>query len=201
MRDRKTTQPMRCGWVNIDNPLSVSYHDNEWGKPVRDDCTLFEFMVLESAQAGLSWETILKKREAYRKAFYDFDVARVARMTEKDVARLMENPGIIRNERKIRSAISNARAFEQVQKEYGSFARYLWSWVTDKPIQNNYTRSSDVPTTTPLAITMSTDLKARGFTFLGPTIWYAYMQAVGMVNDHTLECFRHKEITRTYKRT
>ena len=187
-------QPVRCAWVKMDNPLYISYHDNEWGRSVHDDRTLFEFIVLEGAQAGLSWETILKKRDAYRNAFHDFDVAHVTRMTEKDVARLMDNPAIVRNERKIRSAISNARAFEHVQKEHGSFARYLWAWVSDTPIHNNWSDITAVPTTTPLSITMSTDLKARGFTFLGPTIWYAYMQAIGMVNDHTSDCFRHTEI-------
>lgn len=176
------------------NPKYVAYHDTEWGKPITDDRILFEFMVLESAQAGLSWETILNRREEYRKAFYGFEAVRVAKMTEKDVARLMQDAGIIRNGRKIRSAIKNAQAFLIAQKEHGSFARYMWSWVDQMPIQNNWSNITCVPATTPLAIQMSKDLKKRGFTFLGPTIWYAYMQAIGMVNDHTTDCFRHKEV-------
>lgn len=190
----KDNERVRCAWVKIGNPKYVAYHDTEWGRPVTDDRILFEFMVLESAQAGLSWETILNRREEYREAFYDFDPARVARMREKDVERLMRNPGIIRNERKIRSTIKNAQAFLIVQREHSGFAEYLWSWIGHTPIQNNWRDIALVPATTPLAIEMSKDLKKRGFTFLGPTIWYAHMQAVGMVNDHTTDCFRHREV-------
>lgn len=185
---------IRCAWVKMENPKYVVYHDTEWGEPITDDRALFEFMVLEGAQAGLSWETVLNKRDAYRETFHDFDPARVARMTEKDVERLMRNPGIIRNERKIRSAIKNAQAFLIAQKERGSFAEYMWSWVGHAPIQHIWRNITFIPATTPLAIAMSKDLKKRGFTFLGPTIWYANMQAVGMVNDHTTDCFRHKEV-------
>lgn len=184
----------RCAWVKMGNTKYVAYHDTEWGVPVTDDWTLFEYMILEGAQAGLSWETILNRREGYREAFYNFDPERVAKRTEKDISRLMRNPDIIRNERKIRSAIQNARAFLMVQNEFGSFARYLWPWVNNKPIQNRCRKIADIPTTTPLATSMSIDLKRRGFTFLGPTIWYANMQAVGMVNDHTTDCFRYKEV-------
>lgn len=186
-------EPIRCAWVKMENPKYVSYHDTEWGVPVSDDRTLFEFMVLESAQAGLSWETILNRREGYRETFHNFDPVRVARMTEYDVRQLMQNQGIIRNERKIRSTVKNAQAFLMVQKEYGSFAEYMWSWVGHTPVQNNWSDIIRIPTTTPLAVAMSKDLKKRGFIFLGPTIWYAYMQAVGMVNDHTTDCFRHRE--------
>lgn len=187
----KGKEQKRCAWVKMGNPAYVAYHDREWGVPVRDDQTLFEFMTLEGAQAGLSWETILARREGYRKAFHNFDPKRVARMTEKDARQLMKNSGIIRNERKIRSAIKNAQAFLMVQKEYGSFAKYLWSWVENKPIRNRRKHINDIPATTPLATALSKDLKKRGFTFVGPTIWYAFMQAVGMVDDHTTDCFRY----------
>jgi DNA-3-methyladenine glycosylase I len=190
----RKTDPSRCAWVKMGNPAYVAYHDTEWGVPSADDRTLFEFMVLESAQAGLSWETILNRRDGYRNAFCNFDPARVAQMAEKDIARLMRDSGIIRNERKIRSAIKNAQAFLIAQKEFGSFAHYLWAWTGGKSLQTKRRKIAEIPATTPLSIAMSKDLKKRGFAFLGPTICYAFMQAVGMVNDHTVDCFRHREV-------
>lgn len=188
----------RCEWLKLDNPLYVKYHDKEWGVPVTDDQKLFEFITLEGAQAGLSWLTILKKREGYRRAFHNFDPDKVAKMTERDVARLLKDESIIRNRLKIESTISNAKAFLAVQKECGSFAKYMWSWVDGKPIQNAWKRMKDVPAETELARAMSKDLKKRGFRFVGPTIWYAHMQAVGMVNDHTVDCFRYTEVRRMH---
>lgn len=186
----------RCVWVKLNNPLYVTYHDDEWAVPVFDDQKLFEFIVLESAQAGLSWEIILKKREGYRKAFKNFDPRKVARMGETDVENLMRDESIIRNRLKITATISNAAAFLKVQKEYGSFATYMWQWVNDSPLQNDLKHRDDIPAKTELAEAMAKDLKKRGFKFLGPTVWYAHMQAVGMVNDHTTDCFRHKEVQR-----
>ena len=182
----------RCSWVNLNNPLYVKYHDREWGVPVHDDRKLFEFIVLESAQAGLSWELILKKREGYRKAFLNFDPNKVSKMTEHDVQRLLKNPDIIRNRLKIKATIENARRFLEVQKEFGSFDAYMWGWVEGSPIQNTWKSTKNVPARTPLSERMAKDLKQRGFKFLGPTVWYAHMQAVGMVNDHTTGCFRYR---------
>ena len=183
----------RCAWAGND-PLYIKYHDEEWSVPVYDDNRLFEFITLEGAQAGLSWLTILKKREGYRRAFKGFDPKKVAKMTEKDVERLMQDESIIRNRLKITSTITNAQAFLKIQKDFGSFSNYMWEWVDGKPIQNKRKNMSEVPAVTELADTMSKDLKKRGFKFLGPTIWYAHMQACGMVNDHSIDCFRYPQL-------
>ncbi|MEZ4647827.1 MAG: DNA-3-methyladenine glycosylase I [Candidatus Eisenbacteria bacterium] len=184
----------RCEWCGTD-PLYVAYHDEEWGVPVHDDRKLFEFILLEGAQAGLSWITILRKREAYRKAFADFDPARVARFDAKKVAKLLEDPGIVRNRLKVESAVTNAKAFLAVQKEFGSFDRYIWGFLpSGMPIQNRWTSLREIPAKTELAETLSKDLKKRGFKFVGPTIVYAHMQATGMVNDHTVGCFRRTAV-------
>ncbi len=178
----------RCGWCGTD-PLYVKYHDEEWGKEVTDDHTMFEFLVLESAQAGLSWITILRKREGYRKAFHDFDVQKVACMTDDDVERLMNDPGIIRNKNKLKSTITNAQHFIAVQKEFGSFCAYLRSFLPEgKPIINHWKTLSEVPASTPLSDAISKDMKKRGFKFFGTTICYAHLQATGYVNDHLVNC-------------
>jgi DNA-3-methyladenine glycosylase I len=178
----------RCEWSGTD-PLYIRYHDEEWGREVNDDDKMFEFLVLESAQAGLSWLTILKRRENYRKAFADFDVQKVARFTEKDIERLMQDSGIIRNRNKIESAVSNARLFLEIQKEFGSFCNYLRSFLPNKkPIINRWKTLAQVPATTPLSDTISKDMKKRGFKFFGSTICYAHLQAVGYVNDHLIDC-------------
>jgi len=182
----------RCNWPS--NDLSIRYHDEEWGKPLHDDRGLFEFLILEGAQAGLSWDTILRKRENYRKAFDGFDVNKVARYTDKKVEKLLQDEGIIRNRLKIASAISNARAFLAVQNEFGSFDKYIWSFVDGKPIVNRLKESSQVPAKTEVSDAISKDLKKRGFNFVGSTIMYAFMQATGMVNDHLVSCFRYKEV-------
>jgi len=182
---------VRCPWCG-DDPLYVEYHDREWGVPVRDDRTLFEFLTLEGAQAGLSWLIVLRKRAAYREAFAGFDPKRVAAWDDEAVHRLLDNPGIIRNRRKIEAAIVNARAFLAVRREFGSFAAYIWGFVHDRPIQNSWITIAEVPATTPLAEAISRDLKRRGFRFVGPTIVYAHMQATGMVNDHLAGCFRYR---------
>ncbi|MDB5802015.1 MAG: DNA-3-methyladenine glycosylase [Rhodocyclales bacterium] len=183
----------RCTWAGND-PLYVAYHDEEWGVPVYDDRKLFEFLILEGAQAGLSWITVLRKRENYRAAFHGFNPKRVAEFAEKDIVRLMSNDGIIRNRQKILAAIGNARAFLELQASHGSFSDYMWSFVDGKPIHNHWTGHGDVPAKTPLSDALSADLQKRGFKFVGSTICYAHMQAVGMVNDHTTECFRHAEL-------
>lgn len=175
----------RCRWAS-EEP-NTTYHDEEWGVPVHDDRKLFEFLILEGAQAGLSWTTILKRRENYRKAFLNFDVKKVSRLTKKDVARLMKDEGIIRNRLKIESSITNAQAFIEVQKEFGSFDKYIWSFVGGKPLRRNH---KTMPATTPESDLMSKDLKKRGFRFVGSTICYAFMQACGLVNDHEKSCFR-----------
>ena len=182
----------RCNWPS--NDLSIRYHDEEWGKPLHDDRGLFEFLILEGAQAGLSWDTILRKRENYRKAFDGFDVNKVARYTDKKVEKLLQDEGIIRNRLKIASAISNARAFLAVQHEFGSFDKYIWSFIDGKPIVNRLKESSQVPAKTEVSDAISKDLKKRGFNFVGSTIMYAFMQATGMVNDHLVSCFRYKEV-------
>jgi DNA-3-methyladenine glycosylase I len=184
----------RCSWAKTE--LSISYHDAEWGVPVHDDRLLFEFLVLEGAQAGLSWETILKKRAAYLAAFHDFALAAVAAYDETAVARLLADSGIVRNRLKIRSAIENARAALTVQREFGSLDTYLWSFVGGHPRTNRWRSVAQVPTRTPEAEAMSRNLRTRGFRFVGPTICYAFMQAVGMVNDHLVSCFRHAELSR-----
>ncbi len=185
----------RCAWCG-DDPLYVAYHDDEWGIPVHDDRLLFEFLILEGAQAGLSWLTILKKRESYRKAFHAFDCERIAKYTESDVTRLLANAGIVRNRLKIESAIKNARGVLAIQDECGSLDSYLWRYVDGIPKQNAWRTMSELPVKTELSDMMSKDLKMRGFNFVGSTICYAFMQAVGMVNDHTTNCFRHKETKR-----
>lgn len=183
----------RCGWCG-DDPLYVAYHDEEWGVPVFDDRTLFEFLVLEGAQAGLSWSTILRKREGYRRLFDGFDAEKVARYDEAKVAELLADPAIVRNRAKVAASIANARAFLAVQAELGSFADYIWRFTDGVPIQNRWRSLAEIPATTPLAETISRDLKRRGFSFVGPTIVYAHMQATGMVNDHLVTCFRHAEV-------
>jgi DNA-3-methyladenine glycosylase I len=181
----------RCAWCGTD-PLYVRYHDEEWGVPVHDDRKHFEFLILEGAQAGLSWITILRKRENYREAFDGFDPARVARFGRREFARLMKNPGIVRNRLKIEGAARNARAFLTVQDEFGSFDRYVWRFVGGRPIQNCWTHTKELPACTSESDALSADLKKRGFAFVGSTIIYAHMQAVGMVNDHVMNCFRYK---------
>ena len=182
---------LRCRWAPPDDPVYTAYHDQEWGVPVHDDRTLFEFLILEGAQAGLSWSTILHKRQNYRKAFARFDPKKVAKFTSKDVARLLKDPGIVRNRLKIESAISNARAFLALRQEFGSFDEYIWSFVGGKPLLNRWRTPAHVPARTGISDRMSKDLKRRGFRFVGSTICYAFMQATGMVNDHHVRCFRH----------
>jgi DNA-3-methyladenine glycosylase I len=182
----------RCFWASSD--LMVAYHDHEWGVPVHDDRRLFEFLILEGAQAGLSWETILRKRDAYREAFGGFDPQKVARYDAKKIAGLMNNDGIVRNRLKIESTVRNAEAFLQIQKEFGSFDRYVWDFVNGEPIDGKRKSRSDIPASTPQSDALSKDLKKRGFNFVGSTIMYAFMQAVGMVNDHTSNCYRYREV-------
>jgi DNA-3-methyladenine glycosylase I len=185
----------RCEWANR-SELEQSYHDNEWGVPIHDDRSLFEFLILEGAQAGLSWSTILRKREGYRKAFDNFDVRKIAQYSEHDVSRLLANAEIIRNRLKINATITNARAFLQVQEQFGSFDRYIWQFVNGRQIQNSWERMPDIPSSTPESGAMSKDLQKRGFKIVGTTICYAFMQAVGMVNDHVVSCFRYEELKR-----
>jgi DNA-3-methyladenine glycosylase I len=180
----------RCPWAR--DPLMVEYHDREWGVPIHDDRLLFEFLILEGAQAGLSWSTILRKREAYRRAFRNFDARKIARSGEKQTAALLANPGIVRNRLKIAAAVKNARAFLDVQKEFGSFDAYIWQFTGGRPLQNARRRIEDVPARTAESDAMSKDLQRRGFTFVGSTICYAFMQATGMVNDHLTACFRYR---------
>ena len=181
----------RCSWCGSD-PAYLKYHDEEWGVEVHDDKILFEFLILEGAQAGLSWLTILKRREGYRKAFADFDVKKVARFSDKKIEKLLLDPGIIRNRLKVRSAVSNAKKFIEIQKEFGSFDKYCWQFINGKRIVNKWKNTSDIPATSKESDALSKDLKKRGFKFVGSTIMYAHMQAVGMVNDHLVSCFRHK---------
>lgn len=187
-----TSARQRCPWSE-GNTLYERYHDTEWGVPCRDDRRLFEFLILEGAQAGLSWITILRKRENYRRAFADFDAERVARFNQRSVARLMADPGIVRNRQKIAAAIGNARQFLALQEQHGSFAAYLWGFVDDRPLQNRWRTHTEAPVTTPLSDRISKDMKRLGFRFFGSTICYAHMQATGMVNDHLVSCFRHSE--------
>ncbi|MEZ4743680.1 MAG: DNA-3-methyladenine glycosylase I [Bdellovibrionota bacterium] len=184
---------IRCAWAGED-PIYVKYHDEEWGVPVHDDQKLFEFLILEGAQAGLSWITILKRREGYREAFKNFDPLAVAKFGEKKITSLLSNKEIIRNNLKIRSAVKNAKAFLKVQEEFGSFSDYQWQFVDGKPIKNRWKKMQDLPAETAISQKFSKDLKKRGFSFVGPTIIYAHMQAVGMVNDHLSSCFRHNEV-------
>ena len=183
---------VRCKWAEGQSVDYILYHDEEWGVPVYDDKRQFEFLILEGAQAGLSWSTILNKREGYRKAFANFDPVKVARFTEKRIEKLLQNPAIVRNKLKVRSAVSNAKAFLSVQKEFGSFSDYIWDFVGGEPIQNRFDEDSDVPATSPESDALSKDLKKRGFKFVGSTIVYAHMQATGMVNDHVRGCFRYR---------
>lgn len=183
----------RCPWCGTDS-LYVTYHDTEWGVPVKDDKTLFEFLVLESFQAGLSWITILRKRENFRKAFDDFDYKKIAEYQEDKIQELLHDAGIIRNKLKVRAAVTNAQAFLKVQEEFGSFSDYIWGFVNGKPIKNKLQSLSEAPTTTALSDKISKDLKKRGFKFMGSTVVYAYMQATGMVNDHLVDCFRYDEV-------
>lgn len=183
---------VRCGWAQTE--LGIPYHDEEWGLPVHDDQKLFEFLILEGAQAGLSWETILKKREAYREAFAGFDPKQVARFGERDEAKLLQNAGIVRNRLKVAASVRNARSFLKVQEEFGSFDKYVWRFVEGKPLVNRRRRMGDVPARTAESDALSADLLDRGFKFVGSTIMYAFMQAVGMVNDHLVTCFRYREV-------
>jgi len=184
---------IRCPWPGGD-PLYQRYHDREWGVPVYNDRKLFEFLVLEGSQAGLSWITILRKRPAYRAAFDNFDFNKVARYPERKIKSLLQDAGIVRNELKIRSAVQNARAFLEVRREYGTFSKYMWNFTGGKPLQNRWKHLSELPASTPLSDALSKDLKQRGFKFVGSTICYAHMQAVGMVNDHLVNCFRHLQL-------
>jgi DNA-3-methyladenine glycosylase I len=183
----------RCAWTNNDD-LLIAYHDNEWGVPVHDDDRLFEFLILEGAQAGLSWSTILKKRENYRRAYDDFDINKVAGYTSGKVKQLLNDPGIVRNKLKLNASIVNAKAAINIRKEFGSFNKYLWEFVDGKQVVNKRKKLSDIPSHTPISDAMSKDLKKRGFKFAGTTICYAFMQAVGMVNDHEVSCFRYKSV-------
>ena len=192
---RGTDGPKRCGWPGADL-LYVEYHDREWGVPLHDDRALFEFLILEGAQAGLSWLTILRKRAAYRRAFRGFDPRKVARFGTRVVARLLGDAGIVRNRLKVESAIKNAKAYLRVQEEFGSFDAYQWRFVGDRPTQNRWKTLRDLPARTPVSDALSKDMKQRGFSFVGSTILYAHMQAVGMVNDHVVACFRHREVAR-----
>jgi DNA-3-methyladenine glycosylase I len=191
-----TTRP-RCAWVPLDDPMYLTYHDEEWGTPVHGDALLFEFLLLEGAQAGLNWGLILRKREHYRAAYDSFDPARIARYDDAKIAALLADPGIVRNRLKVNASIQNARACLKVQEEFGSIDAYLWQFVGGKPIHNGWTALSQIPAQTPESVAMSKDLRKRGFNFVGPTICYAFIQAVGMVNDHTVDCFRYGELLKT----
>jgi DNA-3-methyladenine glycosylase I len=185
--------PTRCAWAG-DDPLYIAYHDLEWGVPVHDDRRLFEFLILEGAQAGLSWSTILRKREGYRQAFAGFDPQEVARFDETRIRELLADPAIVRNRRKVEAAVANARAFLAIREEYGSFDAYVWGFVGGAPVQNRWQSLAELPAQTPVSQALSRDLARRGFRFVGPTICYAFMQAVGMVNDHVVGCFCHAEL-------
>lgn len=185
----------RCGW-ELTDPQMIAYHDEEWGVPLHDDRKIFEFLVLDAFQAGLSWAIVLRKREGFRRAFHEFEPARVARMTPRSVERLLTDSGIIRNRLKIEAAVSNARSFLAVQKEFGSFDRYLWRFVGGHPIVHALPSLQEMPVTSPESDALSRDLKVRGFKFVGSTICYAFMQAAGLINDHTVDCFRHRAVKR-----
>lgn len=188
-----TRKIRRCAWAEGVGPAYIEYHDTEWGVPVRDDRTQFEFLILEGAQAGLSWSTILNKRDGYRRAFADFDPQKVARFTAARVEKLLKDPGIVRNRLKVQAAVGNAKAFLEIQEEFDGFSNYIWSFVGDKPKQNRFRRDADIPATSAESDAMSKDMKKRGFRFVGSTILYAHMQATGLVNDHVTGCFRHRE--------
>ena len=194
MRGLKHAQVVRCAWNSFEDPLYRDYHDDEWGVPVYNDDKIFEFLVLESAQAGLSWSTVLRKRENYRKAFAGFGPVKVAKFSAKDVEKLLGNAGIIRNRMKIEAAINNAQRFLEIKKEFGAFSKYIWGFVGGKPIINQWKTIKQLPAVTPESEALAKDLKKRGFKFLGPTVMYAHMQATGMVNDHTVDCFRYKQV-------
>jgi DNA-3-methyladenine glycosylase I len=191
----------RCPWLNLKNPLYVEYHDREWGRPIHDDRLHFEMLTLEGAQAGLSWETVLNKRQRYREVFSDFVPQKVAKFSSKKIERLLEDSGIIRNRLKIESSITNAKAFSQIQKEFGSFDDFIWDFVARRPIYNSFKKLSDYPTTTATSDTISQELKKRGFRFVGSTIIYAYMQAVGLTQDHSVACFLNRKKIRPLKST
>ena len=186
--------PKRCTWANVNDPLLLQYHDREWGVPIHEDRKHFEFLVLEGAQAGLSWTIVLKKREGYRRAFDDFDPEKVARFADPRIEKLVVNPEIIRNRMKIKAAVRNAREFLKIQEEFGSFDSYCWRFVAGRPKLNRWKTMRQIPPTSPESDTFSKDLKQRGFSFVGSTVMYAHMQAVGMVNDHLVDCFRYREI-------
>ena len=187
-------EPFRCDWC-LANPAYIAYHDTEWGVPIYDDAKLFEALLLETFQAGLSWWSVLQKRDNFRKAFYGFDVNRIVQMTTYEVDGLMQDKGIIRNRGKINAAITNAQAYIKIQKKVGCFSDFMWSYTNGEPIQNSYNQTKELPQTTSLAIQMSRDLKQLGFKYIGKITMYAHMQAVGMVNDHVIDCFRHKEVS------
>lgn len=191
-----TKDIQRCSWSTGGDERYIAYHDEEWGVPVHDERKQFEFLTLESAQAGLSWATVLRKRENYRRAFADFDPEKVARFTAKRIEKLLTDPGIIRNRLKVEAAVTNARSFLAVQEEFGTFDKYIWGFVGGRPIRNTWTTIKEVPATSKESDALSKDLKQRGFKFVGSTIVYAHMQAVGMVNDHLVSCFRHKAVAR-----
>lgn len=193
-------EKIRCPWVDIKKPDYKDYHDREWGVPVYDDRIIFEFLTLESAQAGLSWYTVLRKRENYRRAFANFEARKVARFSAEKIEKLLEDPGIIRNRMKVTSAVNNAKLFLEVVKEFGSFSQYIWNFVDNKPIVNILRTISDYRATSPESDKLSTDLKKRGFKFLGSTVCYAHMQATGLVNDHSIDCFRRNEIVKSYSK-
>ncbi len=195
MKKEELRNKVRCVWVGT-NPLMIAYHDKEWGVPLHNDRNLFEFFILDAFQAGLSWSTIINKRKNFEKAFANFDPKKVAKFTARDYTRLMNDAGIIRNKLKIQGSIKNAKAFLQIQKEFGSFDKYIWQFTKGKTIKNSWKISKDLPAKTIEAELMSKDLKARGFTFCGPTICYAFMQAAGMVNDHLVSCFRYIELAK-----
>jgi DNA-3-methyladenine glycosylase I len=193
LKPYKVMKKHKCGWC-VGDELYEAYHDQEWGKPVYDDATFFEFLILETFQAGLSWITILRKRENFKTAFNDFDYKKIANYPENKLEELRNNAGIIRNKLKIKSAVTNAQNFIKIQEEFGSFSNYIWAFVNNKPIKNNWTNYKDTPANTPLSDTVSKDLKKRGFKFVGSTVIYAYMQATGLINDHEIECFRYNEM-------
>ncbi|MCF7823011.1 MAG: DNA-3-methyladenine glycosylase I [Candidatus Marinimicrobia bacterium] len=184
----------RCGWVSLHKPTYLKYHDEEWGVPVYDDLKMFEFLVLESFQAGLSWEIVLNKRENFRNAFSNFDYRKVAEYDEKKIEELLQDKGIVRNQLKIRATINNARRYLEIIEEFGGFCKYFWNFTDGRPLQNGFKELTEIPTSTPLSDAIAKDMKTRGFKFLGTTVIYAHMQAVGMVNDHLEECFRYKQL-------
>jgi DNA-3-methyladenine glycosylase I len=192
----KKVEKVRCDWAMKGDEAYQLYHDEEWGVPVHDERVHFEFLMLETAQAGLSWATVLRKRNGYRKAFADFDPEKVARYSEAKIEKLLENPAIIRNRAKVKAAVTNARAFLDVQEKFGSFDKYIWGFVDGKPIQNRWTETIQVPATSALSDTVSKELKARGFKFVGSTVCYAHLQATGLINDHLVHCFRHRHVTK-----